>query len=153
MKFLSIKLVKLAGSSDLNSCASFIKLAPLQNTTNPQSVLDAYCAAPKCSDNTTSADTNELKTQCATDLSAKDPNAITVKQFLIFNSPLRDTFPPESTSELTINLTSLQTLATSKCNASFLDGTVPTPTSSSSPTGSAKSGGISMHATSFIGFT
>ncbi|CAG8791974.1 6898_t:CDS:2, partial [Dentiscutata erythropus] len=202
------ELTKLAGSSDLNSCASFIKLAPLQNTTNPQQALDTYCAAPKCSDNTTSADATELKTQCATDLSVKDPNVIAVKQILVFNSPIKDalcfknssggycyldpntnsimgyisglnaTTPtdinctdcnkailnifynyikanPASESDLTIDLTSFQTLVTSKCNASFLDGTVPTPTSSSSPTGtgSAKSGSISMHATSFIGFT
>ncbi|CAG8776983.1 2641_t:CDS:2, partial [Dentiscutata erythropus] len=198
------EILKLAGSSDLNSCASFTKLAQLQNTTNPQQALDTYCAAPKCSDNTTSADATELKTQCATDLSVNDPNVIAIKQIFVFNSPIKDalcfksssggycyldpnsnsimgyisglnaTTPtdinctdcnkailnifynyikanPASASDLTIDPTSFQTLVTSKCNSSFLDGAVPTPTSSSSPT--AKSGSISMHATSFIGFT
>ncbi|CAG8634537.1 1063_t:CDS:2, partial [Dentiscutata heterogama] len=84
------ELTKLFVSSDLNSCASFIKLTQLLNATNPTPVLDSYCSAPKCSDNTTSAYATELKSQCATDLTANDPTVYTIKQSLVFNSPLKD---------------------------------------------------------------
>ncbi|CAG8836965.1 2310_t:CDS:1, partial [Gigaspora margarita] len=84
------ELIKLSGNSELNSCASFTKLAQLQNTTNPKPILDSYCSAPKCNDNTTSTAATELKSQCATDLAAKDPIVTTVKTILVFNSPLKD---------------------------------------------------------------
>ncbi|RIB29614.1 hypothetical protein C2G38_1041804 [Gigaspora rosea] len=207
-------IIKLSGNSELNNCASFTKLAQLQNTTDPKPILDSYCSAPKCNDNTTSTAATELKSQCATDLAAKDPIVTAVKNILVFNSPLKDSLcfknssggycdldpnskdilgyiggmnatpptdincndcnkailntfvnyfkqHPESTTELSTDSTSFENLVSTKCGASFLNGTVPTPTSSSTSTSTgadagatgAKSGGISMHSPSFIGFT
>ncbi|CAG8476128.1 26671_t:CDS:2 [Dentiscutata erythropus] len=89
------EIQKLASSSDLSSCASFIKLYALQNKTMQSAasltpIYDSYCAAPKCNDNTTSADATELKSQCQSDLTAKDPTVTYLKNVLIFNSPLKD---------------------------------------------------------------
>ncbi|CAG8506521.1 2661_t:CDS:2 [Dentiscutata heterogama] len=89
------EIQKLASSSDLSSCASFIKLYALQNetmqfATSLAPIYDSYCAAPKCNDNTTSADATELKSQCQSDLTVKDPTVTYLKNVLVFNSPLKD---------------------------------------------------------------
>ncbi|CAG8773680.1 4837_t:CDS:2, partial [Dentiscutata erythropus] len=86
------EIIKVGSSSDLNSCASFLKLAPLQNATNSTPVFDSYCSLPKCNDNTISSYATELKTQCATVLVAKDPIIFNIKQSLVFNAPMRDAF-------------------------------------------------------------
>ncbi|RIB29610.1 hypothetical protein C2G38_1041709 [Gigaspora rosea] len=202
------ELTKLFQSSDLNSCSSF-NMFFLQDTS-----LDSYCSALKCNDNTISADVTEIKSQCATDLAAKDSTVTFLKNFFVFNSPIRDslcfknssggycdsasildyisgmnaTLPtditcndcdkaiintfvnyfkahPESVADLPADPASFKNSVTTKCGASFLDFPKPAdskpadskPTdsidSSTTTTSSAKSGGISMHAPSFIGFT
>ncbi|CAG8485186.1 10339_t:CDS:1 [Racocetra persica] len=73
----STEIAKLSTSTELISCASFVKLAGLQNkTADPKQTLDTYCSAPKCSDNTTSADAAELKSQCSNDLTTPEVFAI-----------------------------------------------------------------------------
>ncbi|RIB29607.1 hypothetical protein C2G38_2027548 [Gigaspora rosea] len=86
------EFTKLNSSSDLNNCASFVKLMPLHGATmqNSTSIYDSYCSAPKCSDSVTTADANELKTQCQPELAAKDTFFTYLKTVLVFNSPLRD---------------------------------------------------------------
>ncbi|CAG8844703.1 20039_t:CDS:2, partial [Gigaspora margarita] len=141
--------------------------------------------------------------QCQSDLAMNDPTVSYLKEILIFNFPIKDsfcfknssggycnldpnstiilnfisglsaTFPTdincndcnkailntfmnyfkahsESLAELPVNQTvleSFQTLVISKCNSSFLDGTVP------NTTGSQKGSGISIHTPPFIDFT
>ncbi|CAG8607941.1 6792_t:CDS:1, partial [Racocetra fulgida] len=87
----SNEIIKLSTSTELNSCASFVKLAGLQNkTADPKQTLDAYCPAPKCSDEKTSADAAELKSQCSNDLT--NPEVFAIKEILVFNSPIKDCF-------------------------------------------------------------
>ncbi|CAG8791932.1 16762_t:CDS:2 [Gigaspora margarita] len=193
---------KLNSSSDLNNCASFVKLMPLHGATMQSSaqIYDSYCSAPKCSDNTTTNDANELKSQCQQELAAKEPFTTYLKTVLAFNSPLKDSLcfknasggycgldettaatlnyilglnstqpanlncndcnkailntfmnyikqHPESQADLPIDQSSFQTLVTSKCGNSFLDGSVP---NTSNPP--KKASGNSMHVLSSIGF-
>ncbi|CAG8476149.1 26672_t:CDS:2 [Dentiscutata erythropus] len=89
------EVIKLASSSDLNSCASFIKLYALQNKTMQSAasltpIYDSYCAAPKCNDNITSADAVELQTQCQSELAMKDPTTSYLHTILVLNSPVKD---------------------------------------------------------------
>ncbi|CAG8836907.1 10739_t:CDS:2, partial [Gigaspora margarita] len=91
---------KLNSSSDLNNCASFVKLMPLHGATmqNSAQIYDSYCSAPKCNDNTTTTDANELKTQCQQELAAKEPFTTYLKTVLVFNSPLKDSLCFKNTS-------------------------------------------------------
>ncbi|CAG8776985.1 2642_t:CDS:2, partial [Dentiscutata erythropus] len=138
------EIIKLASSSDLNSCASFIKLYPLQNATmrTVKPIYDTYCAAPKCSDNITSADAAELQIQCKSELANSsggycdmDDNSAAVLNYLPglnytqptdiscsdCNKAILNTFAnyfesnPQSVAVLSIDPTSFENFVTSKC--------------------------------------
>ncbi|CAG8476107.1 26670_t:CDS:2 [Dentiscutata erythropus] len=203
-----VELNKLILTPDYSTCASFLKLLPLQNTSDPKNVLDGYCSSPKCSDSTTNNSATELKNLCQKELntSSPDPQLIALKDILIFNTPIEqslclknssggycytdsdssaifgflsglnatnpprdinctdcnkaivNTFVnfykahPESTPELPVSqqeLNNFQTMVSTKCNSSFIDGKVPNNNNSQQQ----KSSGISMHTPSYTGFT
>ncbi|KAF0504109.1 hypothetical protein F8M41_019620 [Gigaspora margarita] len=202
------EIAKLLGNSEFKNCASFIKLIPLQTSKNDRKqILDSYCSAPKCNDNITSAAATDVKSQCATDLAAKDYVSFALKGSMVFNPVMKDALclknssggyceldpksegilgyigglnvtpptdtdfdiicndcnkaiinsfvnyfkaHPETTAELSADPTPFENWFTTKCGASFLDGTIPT---SSTSTNTTTSSGISMHSSFFTGFT
>ncbi|RIB27368.1 hypothetical protein C2G38_2137849 [Gigaspora rosea] len=137
-------LDKISSTPEFNNCASFLKLASLQNPTNdPKPIYDSYCSATKCSESTTSAAADDLKSQCQTELTTKDSFTTYLKTVLVFNSPLKDSLcfkdssggycnldPTHPEAESPGDLESFQTFVISKCDSSFLDGTVPNTTGS-----------------------
>ncbi|CAG8796195.1 20173_t:CDS:2, partial [Racocetra persica] len=85
-----------------------------------------------------------------TDISCTDCNKAILNTFVNYF-----TAHPESLNELppTVNVTAFQTAVATKCGPSFLDGSIPTSTtstSSSSSTPSAKTNSASMHNPSFM---
>ncbi|CAG8679916.1 10612_t:CDS:2, partial [Dentiscutata heterogama] len=187
------EITKLS-TSELSTCASPYKLLQQQITsiTDPKSALDSYCSAPKCSDSATSTAATELQNQCATELTAKNPQITVLKEALVLNSPTRDSLCFKNSSggycgldsntkkilgyisglsataptdfnctdcnkailntfmnyfkdhsdakaDLPVDITSFQNSVTSKCGASYLDGNIPSTTTTTNPASSQKS--------------
>ncbi|RIB29609.1 hypothetical protein C2G38_2056262 [Gigaspora rosea] len=88
-----VELNKLILTPEYSNCASFLKLLPLQNASDPKPVLDGYCNAPKCSDSTTNTSATEVKSLCQRELNTSnpqgpDPQIMALKDILIFNAPI-----------------------------------------------------------------